>query len=188
MTSASARVVAYLGGHGSFSEEACRRFVPAHDLMPLQDFASVAQAVCQGSADLAVLPLSNSRVGPIAVVHQLLSHPELRVVGEEMLGVRLNLLGVPGSIMADVTRVLSHPAALKQCARYLDGKSWVQSAVESTAAAAQQVARAGDRSSAAIASSAAGAIHGLEIMAHDIQGSAENVTRFAIIERRDQFA
>ena len=49
------RIVAYLGGRGSFSEEACQRFLPECELMPLPDFEAVAMAVCQGSADVAVL-------------------------------------------------------------------------------------------------------------------------------------
>lgn len=188
MTFASARIVAYLGGHGSFSEEACQRFVPAHDLMPMADFASVAQAVCQGSADIAVLPLSNTHVGPISAVHQLLAHPELRVIGEEVLGIRLHLLGLPGADETAITHVYSHPAALKQCANFLDRRPWVRTVVASTAEAAHHVVRTGDPSCAAIASSAAATIHRLDVLAEDLQGSAENITRFAIVERRDQFA
>lgn len=54
------RVAAFLGGPGSFSEEACKCFLPECELMPLLDFESVAMAVCQGSADVAVLPVHNS--------------------------------------------------------------------------------------------------------------------------------
>jgi prephenate dehydratase len=188
VSAATARVVAYLGGRGSFSEEACRRFVPTHNLMPMADFAAVAQAVAQGSADIAVLPVSNTHAGPIAAVHQLLSHPELRVVGEEQLGVRLHLLGLHGADVAGIKRVLSHPAALMQCARYLGEHAWERSVMASTAEAARQVALLGDTTVAAIASSEAAAVHGLALLAEDLQGSGENVTRFAIIERRDQFA
>ncbi|NJC06599.1 prephenate dehydratase [Sphingomonas kaistensis] len=185
---ASARIVAYLGGHGSFSEEACRRFVPAHQLMPLRDFASVARAVCQGSADLALLPVSNSRVGPIATVRQLLAHPELRVVGEEVLGVRLHLLGCSGSTVDAVRRVSSHPAALVQCEAYLGERNWTVAPTTSTSEAARQVAASNDPTHAAIASEAAAVLHGLQLLSRDLQGEAENVTRFAIVERRDQFA
>lgn len=188
MSPATARVVAYLGGRGSYSEEACRQFVPTHDLLPMADFASVAQAVCQGSADLALLPVSNTHVGPIAGVHQLLAHPELRVIGEQKLGVRLHLLGLPGAQVDGIRRVLSHAAALTQCARYLGERSWERSVMASTAEAARQVALLGDRTCAAIASSEAARAHGLEVLARDLQGEAENVTRFAIVERRDQFA
>lgn len=188
MTAATARVVAYLGGNGSFSEEACRRFVPAHQLMPLGDFAAVARAVCQGSADVALLPVSNSRVGLITTVRQLLAHPELRVVGEEVLGVRLHLLGCEGADLSTIREVASHPAALIQCEAYLSGRGWMASPAASTSEAARQLAVSKDPSRAAIASEAAAALHDLQVLARDLQGEAENVTRFAIVERRDQFA
>lgn len=188
MSAATARIVAYLGGHGSFSEEACRRFVPTHALMPLGDFTSVARAVCEGSADVAVLPVSNSRVGPIAAVRHLLAHPELRVIGEEVLGVRLHLLAPPGSKLEGIARVSSHPAALTQCRSFLAERAWALTQTESTAEAARQVAAAGDPARAAIGSDAAAMIYGLDVLARDLQGGAENVTCFAIIERRDQFA
>lgn len=188
MSAATARVVAYLGGHGSFSEEACRRFVPAHDLMPMSDFAAVAKAVAQGTADIAVLPVSNTHVGPITTVRQLLAHPELRVVREQGLGVRLHLVGLPGATVAGIRRVMSHSAALTQCARYLGDRDWERSAMASTAEAARQVALLNDPTCAAVASSEAAVAHGLDVLAEDLQGEAENVTRFAIVERRDQFA
>ena len=188
MSGATFRVVAYLGGHGSFSEEACRRFVPAHDLMPLVDFASVARAVCQGSADIAVLPVSNSIAGPIAEVRRLLAHPELRVVGEEALDVRVHLLAVPGSAIYRITRVLSHRAALIQSERFLAERRWTLTPAKSTAEAARQVAVDADPTQAAIGSDASAGIYGLDVLARDIHGNADNVTRFAIVERRDQFA
>lgn len=188
MSASAARVVAYLGGHGSFSEEACRRFVPSHDLMPLGDFRAVARAVCEGTADLALLPVSNSRVGPITAVRQLLAHPELRVIGEEVLGVRLHLLGLAQAQLSGIRRVSSHPAALAQCKQYLVDKEWVLSPTASTSEAARQVATVGDLTRAAISSDAAANIYGLEVLARDVQGDAENVTCFAIVERRDAFA
>lgn len=188
MSGVSARTIAYLGGNGSFSEEACRRFAPAHDLMPLGDFAAVAKAVCQGSADVALLPVSNSRAGPIAIVHQLLAHPELRVVGHETLAVRLHLLALPGSSLERIATVASHPAALVQCASYLARRGWTATPLASTAEAARQVQLSGDPTRAAIASEPAAAIYGLEVLAHDVQGRDDNVTCFAIVERREHYA
>lgn len=188
MNAANERIVAYLGGHGSFSEEACQRFVPAHNLMPLGDFAAVARAVCQGSADLAVLPVFNSLAGPIAAVHHLLAHPELRVVGEERLDIRLHLLGVPGATFENIERVSSHSAALAQCTDFLAEQEWTLLSTESTAEAARQVGAAADPAHGAIGSEAAATIYGLEVLAEKIQNAVDNITRFVIVERRNQFA
>lgn len=188
MSAAAKKVVAYLGGAGSFSEEACRRVAPAHELMPLGDFETVARAVRQGSADMGLLPVSNSRAGPIDAVRPLLAHPELRVVGEEVLSVRLHLLGVEGASTDTIRQVSSHPAALVQCEGFLRSRPWSRSRTVSTAEAARQVAVAKDPTRAAVGSEAAAVIHGLQILARDLQGEADNVTTFAIVERRDQFA
>ena len=91
------RSVAYLGGRGSFSEEACQRFLPTCELMPMPDFEAVAVAVCQGTADVGVLPIHNSIAGPIDAVRVLLAHPELRTIGEEQIDIRLHLLATTGT-------------------------------------------------------------------------------------------
>lgn len=188
INSAPGRIVAYLGGHGSFSEEASRRFLPECKLMPLLDFEAVAMAVCQGSADVGILPIHNSHAGPIDAVHVLLAHPELRTIGEGELDVRLHLLAPPGSGVDAIRHVASHKAALAQCAAFIAARNLTAREAPSTAEAARQVAedRCGDR--AAIASEAAASAYGLTILQRDLQGEAVNVTRFAIVERRDQFA
>ncbi len=182
------RTVAYLGGRGSFSEEACHRFLPSCTPLPLPDFEAVAEAVCQGSADVAVFPVRNNLAGPIDAVLALLAHPELRKVGEEELEIRLHLLASRGTGIGAIREVVSHGAALKQCATFLAARRL--SAVEalSTAEAARQVANGGDPARAAIASEIAAGIYGLTILARDVQGEAVSITRFAIVERRDQFA
>lgn len=186
--SAARRIVAYLGGRGSFSEEVCERFLPTCELMPLPDFEAVAMAVCQGSADIGVLPIRNSRVGPIDAVRVLLAHPELRKIGEEELDVRLHLLAPPGASMGAIRLVTSHKAALTQCDAFLGMRDLETVEALSTAEAARQVARDGDPTRAAIASEAAASVYGLQILERDIQGETSSVTRFAIVDRRDQFA
>lgn len=182
------RTVAYLGGRGSFSEEACQRFLPTCDLTPLPDFEAVARAVCEGSADVGVLPIRNSLAGPIDAVRVLLAHPELRTIGEEDLDVRLYLLAPPGVGIGAIRLVTSHKAALAQCRAFLAQRDLATVEAPSTAEAARRVADHGDHGQAAIASEAAASAYGLAILERDIQGNAASVTRFAIVERRNQFA
>lgn len=184
----ASRVVAYLGGRGSFSEEACQQFLPECELMPLQDFEAVAMAVCQGSADLAILPVHNNLVGPIDAVLVLLAHPELRTVGEHELQVRLHLLGQHGTQIRAIRKVASHRAALDQSAVFIARHNLGTVMTRSTAEAARQVAQATDPAQGAIASEAAAALYGLSILARDVQDEVGSVTRFSIVERRDQFA
>lgn len=182
------RSVAYLGGRGSFSEEACQRFLPACELMPLPDFEAVAVAVCQGTADVGVLPIYNSIAGPIDAVLVLLAHPELRTIGEEQIDIRLHLLAVAGTPIGAIRMVASHKAALKQCAGFLATHDFATAEASSTAEAARQVAEGSDHTRAAIASEAAADTYGLTILQRDVQGERASITRFAIVERRAQFA
>ncbi len=182
------RTVAYLGGRGSFSEEACQRFLPACELMPLADFEAVATAVCQGSADVGVLPIRNSVAGPIDAVRVLLAHPELRMVGEEDVDIRLHLLASNGTSLGAIREVASHRAALRQCKTFLADHQLAAVEAPSTSEAARQVADAKDPSRAAIASEVAADIYGLTIVARDVQGDRASITRFAIVERRDHYA
>ena len=182
------RIVAYLGGRGSFSEEACQRFLPECELMPLPDFEAVAMAVCQGSADVAVLPVHNNLVGPIDAVLVLLAHPELRTVGEQEMQVRLHLLAPLGAQLGAIREVASHRAALDQCATFVARQELGTVVTPSTAEAARQVAETADPARAAIASEAAAGLYGLSILARDIQDELGSITKFSIVERRDQFA
>jgi prephenate dehydratase len=182
------QIVAYLGGRGSFSEEASERFVPECELMPLADFEAVAMAVCQGSADLAVLPVHNNIAGPIDAVLVLLAHPELRTIREEDFEVRLHLLAARGTEIGSIREVASHKAALLQCAPFIAEQKFSVIQVPSTAEAARQVSEEADPSRAAIASEGAASVYDLAIIARDVQGTSASITRFAIVERRDVFA
>ncbi len=182
------RVVAYLGGPGSFSEEACQRFLPDCELMPLPDFEAVAKAVCQGSADVAVLPVYNNLAGPIDAVLVLLAHPELRTIAQEQLEVRLHLLARSGTDLSSIREVASHRAALAQCTEFIARGALGTIETPSTADAARQVAQSASSERAAIASEVAADLNDLSILARDIQDKAGSITRFSIVERRDQFA
>jgi len=182
------QTVAYLGGRGSFSEEACQIFLPAFEPMPLADFEAVAMAVCQGSADVGMLPIRNSVAGPIDAVRVLLAHPELRTVREEDVDVRLHLLASNGTSLSAIREVASHRAALRQCGPFLAEHRLAAVEASSTAEAARRVADASDPLRAAIASEIAAEIYGLTIVARDVQGERASITRFAIVERRDHYA
>lgn len=118
----------------------------------------------------------------------LLAHPELRTIGEEQLDIRLHLLAAAGTSIGTIRIVASHKAALKQCAAFLATHDFATVEASSTAEAARQVAEGDDPTRAAIASDAAAEAYGLTILEHNLQGEGKNVTRFAIVERRDQFA
>lgn len=91
----------------------------------------------------------------------------------------------PLSDISHVTRILSHIQAFGQChiflSTYLKGAECQE--VSSTSKAAELVAADASGKSAAISSSLAAGIHGLDILANGIQDRDDNVTRFFILRK-----
>lgn len=87
--------------------------------------------------------------------------------------------------ISKVTRVLSHIQAFGQChiflSTYLKGVECQE--VSSTSKAAELVAADASGHSAAISSSLAAGLHGLDILANGIQDRDDNVTRFFILRK-----
>lgn len=182
--------IAYLGPPGTFSEEAVTRcdLAGGDEPLPLASFADAWDAVLAGKADAALLPVENSIEGAIGTTLDLLVHRAgLMIRREVLLPVQQQLLAPAGTTLAQVTRVLSHPQPLGQCAHFLHERLPAArlEATHSTADAAIQV-RQGLAHAAAIGSRAAAGRYGLAIIAESIQDSDENTTRFLLVARTDE--
>jgi prephenate dehydratase len=174
--------VAYQGEPGAFGEEAVIGWFGASATpVPVATFSAVCAAVETGTADAGVLPLENSLAGTVGDALDALAAGSQRVVGEVMLPIRHQLLGVPGARLADVERVSSHWQALAQCERFLSARPWQVIPAADTAGAARELAASADRRAAAIASRAAAERYGLDVLAPDIHDSDHNMTRFAVL-------
>jgi prephenate dehydratase len=175
--------VAYQGEPGAFGEEAVIGYFGADGVtpVPMPTFSAVCAAVENGSVDAGVLPLENSLAGTVGDALDALADGSLSVVGELLLPIRHQLLVLPGADLDGVTRVSSHWQALAQCERFLSGRGWQIVPAADTAGAARELAFSGNPTVAAIASLRAAERYGLEIAATDIQDSAHNVTRFAVL-------
>lgn len=175
--------VAYQGVPGAFGHAACIAFVPDHDPVAKPDFVSVMAAVAGGQTDFGVLPVENSVAGPVHDVAALLSGCSLAMHYHD-LPIRMHLLTRPGTELADVKRIVSHPIALSQCARSLRELCVELDEASNTAIAAQALASGGDAATAVLASEAAAKQYGLTILRRDMQDRADNVTRFCVFSRR----
>lgn len=173
--------VAYQGAEGAFSHEACLRFVPAHEPIAFASFADVVEAVRRGEAELGVLPLSNNQAGDTGAA-ALIDTARLRVVAEPVLPVRMHLLGLPATKLEQIHTVVSHPVALRQCARNLDMLGVATEETSNTAVAAKALRNPGR---AVLASEAAARLYGLEIIRRDLHDRSDNATRFAVVQRAD---
>ena len=180
--------LAFLGPRGTFTESALLR-LPASAGAEHLAFASVdaaLDAVRARAVDAAVVPIENSVEGGVsATLDALGAGDPLVVVGEVLVPVAFVLAARPGTALADVTRVGSHPHALAQCRGWLGAHLPSALAVPalSTAAAAQAVAAGEAPYEAVLCADAAAAARGLAVLAAGVGDNASAVTRFVVVSR-----
>ena len=175
--------VAYSGVEGAFAHIAAGRIFPEANRIPYRDFALAYDAVVRGESDFAVLPIENSYAGEVGQTIDLLFTGTLYINGIYELKICQNLLGVPGSTVADIRRVTSHPQALSQCHDYIALHGFTTEEASNTAIAAKTVAESGDKTLGAIASVETAELYGLQVLDTNIHKSAENTTRFAVLSK-----
>ena len=178
--------VAFQGERGAFSEIAARKLLGASvDVLPSRTFDDVFAAVQSRTATCALVPIENSLAGSVHRNYELLGDGALEIVGEVLLRIRHNLIARPGTRLADVRRVLSHPVALAQCQRYLAAHPQIEAVATYDTAGSVKTVMEDERSDeAAIAGAPAAELYGAEILATNIEDHAENYTRFLLLTRR----
>lgn len=180
--------VAFLGPAGTFTEEALlsQPDLAEAELVALPSFPDVLRATAAGDVDFGFVALENSIEGTVRLVMDLLVFEhELLIQREVVLPIRQNLVGPPGLGLSDVRRVVSFPDALAQCREFFDrelpGVDIV--AANSTAEAVRLVADERPTGTAALGTALAAKLYGLEVIAADVEDSAENTTRFVLLAR-----
>ena len=181
--------IVFQGTEGSYSQEAMFRYFGKEiNSFHVQKFRDAMEAIEEGSADFAVLPIENSTAGAVDEVFDLLVEFENYIVDELVLPVRHALAGLPDATLSDIERVYSHPQALMQSARYLDEhRDWQQISVANTAVAARKVLEDDDVKKAAICSEHAAEVYGLKLLDREINDNPANSTRFIIVTNQKIF-
>ena len=175
------QIIAFQGTPGAYSDLACRNAYPGWNTLPCYSFSDAIAAVHAGQADLAMLATENTLAGRVPDVHSLLPESGLHVVGEHFQRGEHCLLAPKGTKIAQIKRVHSHPVALGQI-RKLIAELGVQPVVQSdTAGSAEMIAKMNSPEDAAIASSLAGELFGLEVLRANVEDAAHNTTRFYVM-------
>nr|WP_321984495.1 prephenate dehydratase [uncultured Lichenicoccus sp.] len=175
--------IAFQGERGAYSDLACRNAYPGWETVPCPSFAAAIETVHDGGAELAMLACENSLAGRVPDIHTLLPEAGLHIVGEQFQRVEHCLIGVPGAAIADVRRLHSHPVAMGQV-RALIRELGATPVIESdTAGSVALIALWGRKEDAAIASSLAAELHGMQILRRNVEDAAHNTTRFYIAAR-----
>jgi len=183
-----ARIV-FQGTEGAYSQAAMEKYF-GNDInsFHVQTFRDAMEAIEEGSADFAVLPIENSSAGAVNEVYDLLMEFENYIVGEVFLPIDHTLAGLPGTKLSDIERVYSHPQALMQSAKFLDDhRDWQQISVANTAVAAKKVLEDNVPTKAAICSAYAAEFYGLEVLEEKINHNSKNATRFIVVTNQKIF-
>ncbi len=177
-----ARAVAFQGAPGANSHLAALE----HDAnclpLPCFSFEDAIDAVKEGKADRAIIPIENSLHGRVADIHFLLPESGLSIVAEYFMPIRHTLMAKSAS--AKLTTAMSHPQALGQCRKYLRERGIIPVAYADTAAAAAFVAGIDDMGAAAIAPKIAAELYNLEIVSERVEDAESNMTRFVVLSRQ----
>jgi prephenate dehydratase len=175
------RAVAFQGAPGANSHIAvCEAFADGLPL-PCFSFEDAIDAVKEGRADRAMIPIENSLHGRVADIHFLLPESGLAVTGEHFLPIRYGLMGT-GSL-DQVRQAMSHPQALGQCRHWLKARGIAPVAYPDTAGAAAVIAEMADPKIAALAPPGAAELYGLNLLETDLADAEHNMTRFVVLAR-----
>jgi chorismate mutase/prephenate dehydratase len=173
--------VAFLGPEGTFSHLAVRQqFGTLADLCPVGSIPEVFAAVERRKAGLGIVPVENTTEGVVTACLDAFLESDVSICGEVVLRVSHQLMS-RATRLEEIRKVVSHPQPLAQCRGWLDRHlpGIERMEVASTAAAAAVAVR--EEGVAAIGSTIAAEVNGLQILEPCIEDRADNTTRFLLI-------
>ncbi|HLP73637.1 MAG TPA: prephenate dehydratase domain-containing protein [Bacteroidales bacterium] len=181
--------IAIQGEKGSFHEAAARQYFSYDeiDIVPCRSFDFTIQSVKEGAADFAVMAIENARSGSMLYNYTLIRESGLKILGEQNLRIKQNLMALKGQRMEDIREIRSHPIALAQCMTFLNEHPDITLIeTEDTAASARIINEKQLSGVAAIAPLHAAEIYNLEVLAEGIETYKQNYTRFLVVGSEDK--
>ncbi|WP_126173888.1 prephenate dehydratase [Altericroceibacterium xinjiangense] len=178
-----ARAVAFQGAPGANSHRAAMEWAPECLPLPCFSFEDALDAVKQGRAGSAIIPIENSQHGRVADIHFLLPESGLSIVAEHFMPIHHALMGVAreDGTTGPFEAAYSHPQALGQSRHFLRERGIVPLSHADTAGAAAFVAERGDPAIGAIAPALAADLYDLRIAEDRVEDAADNTTRFVVL-------
>ena len=181
--SGKALTYAFLGPVGTFTELALAQVKEAKKAktLPVSTVSEGIEAVLTGKAHRAIVPVENSIEGGVSATLDALANTEsIRIFGEYLVPVTFNLVAAPGTKLADVKVVSTHPTAYAQCRGWLQENlpKHSQLPATSTAQAALSLLDKDSRVDAAIAAKSITDHYKLTVLAKNIGDNKNAQTRF----------
>jgi prephenate dehydratase len=178
--------VAIQGGAGAYHEIAAREYFKGEELeiVPCSTFKDIFIESDKDPDLIGIMAIENTIAGSLLQNHDILKVNGLQIAGEHKQRISHSLAAMPGVSISDIKEVMSHPMALMQCEEYLESLPGVKVVEhEDTALAAREIKEKNMTTTAAICSTLAAKIYGLEILAEGIETNKRNFTRFLILAK-----
>ena len=177
-------LVACQGTEGAYSQKATERMFEFADILYMNTFNDVFNAVEKGMCPFGVLPIENSTAGSVTQVYDLMEKHHFHIVRAARQRVEHRLLAKPGVKLQDVREVVSHEQALRQCSGFFAAHPGVKATpMENTAVSAAFAAQSTRKDLAAIASQDCEQLYGLETLSDSVGDTGNNATRFICIAK-----
>lgn len=176
------KTYSYLGPIGTFTELALAQVAEARgaNWHPVSHVQEAIDDVIAGRAFRAIIPVENSVEGGVSATSDALAvNSNIRIYGEYLVPVTFDLVARPGTAIADVKVVATHPVAYAQTRTWLSKnlKKHTHLPATSTAAAAAALLDS-DSADAAIAASTITKHYKLKVLAKNIGDNKNAQTRF----------
>ncbi len=175
--------VVFQGVEGAYSQAAMEQFF-GQDVRSfhVESWRDAMEAISEGTADYAVLPIENSTAGIVSDIYDLLVEFDNYIVGEQVIRIEHALLGTKDAAIDQIKTVYSHPQGLMQSAEFLHTHpEWALKELENTAVAAKKVLEDADPTQAAIAGKQNAQIYGLKVLKCPVNQNTQNFTRFIVV-------
>ena len=185
----NARIV-FQGVEGAYSQQAMTEYFGKDcDSFHVETWKDAMEAIKNGEADFAVLPIENSTAGIVSENYDLLVEYENYIVGDQVIQIKHALVGCQDASVEDISTVYSHPQALMQCSDFLyQHANWEKISLKNTAVSAKKVMEDENKSHAAIASTLTAELYGLKVLDDSISNTDNNSTRFIIVTNKKIYA
>lgn len=173
--------VAYMGPEATFSHlAALKKFGQSVNYSPVKTIRDVFEEVERKRVDYGVVPIENSIEGVINYTLDMFIESNLKIYGEILLEVSLNLLS--NFPMKSIKKIFSHPQPYAQSRNWLENNVPGIPLIETVSTTQAALMAQKDKYSAAIASELAGQMYGLKTVAKNIEDYPHNFTRFLVVK------
>jgi prephenate dehydratase len=183
----SLKKVAIQGVTGAFHEIAARNYFKSDiEIYSCKSFEEITTLLENNKIDYGMMAIENTVAGSLIPNYVLIKETAVKIIGEEYLRVKQNLVALPGQKIEDLTEVHSHYMAIAQSRKFFKQYPKIKliEAVD-TALSAKYISEKRLMGQGAISSDLAAKMYNLEILAPSIETNKKNYTRFLVLTNKN---